>query len=221
MTTVTQGMSVEKIERVVAQRVANAIEAISIYKTKYQRMLATKRSGKVTTMEARANKIKGIRCLERTLLGQSARKHMMDLYLCATSANFTIIDRALEVSETCGHDPWRVRESKPKTMQGAIEFVTKLMDKKISTLAECQAEKKRKSSTNANTANNQRGTRASQKATCYECGNQGHYRNDCPERKNQNYKNQTGGTGARGVVHVFGGGENEQGLNNIEDETDA
>ncbi|GJW78658.1 reverse transcriptase domain-containing protein [Tanacetum coccineum] len=39
-----------------------------------------------------------------------------------------------------------------------------------------------RSSTNANTANNQRGTRASQKATCYECGNQGNYKNDCPKK---------------------------------------
>nr|GFB50563.1 reverse transcriptase domain-containing protein [Tanacetum cinerariifolium] len=34
MTTVNQGMSVEKIERVVTQRMANAIEAIAIYETK-------------------------------------------------------------------------------------------------------------------------------------------------------------------------------------------
>nr|GFC89352.1 hypothetical protein [Tanacetum cinerariifolium]GFC89395.1 hypothetical protein [Tanacetum cinerariifolium] len=34
MTTVNQGMNVEEIERVVAQRVANAIEAITIYETK-------------------------------------------------------------------------------------------------------------------------------------------------------------------------------------------
>nr|GFB74208.1 hypothetical protein [Tanacetum cinerariifolium] len=34
MTTVNQEMSVEEIERVVAQRVANAIEAIAIYETK-------------------------------------------------------------------------------------------------------------------------------------------------------------------------------------------
>ncbi|GJX90417.1 reverse transcriptase domain-containing protein [Tanacetum coccineum] len=34
MTTIDQGMSVEEIERVVAQRVANAIEAIAIYETK-------------------------------------------------------------------------------------------------------------------------------------------------------------------------------------------
>nr|GEV10908.1 protein phosphatase 2C 70 [Tanacetum cinerariifolium] len=29
--------------------------------------------------------------------------------------------------------------------------------------------------------------------TCYECGNQGHYRSDCPKFKNQNYRNQDGG----------------------------
>ncbi|GJZ86226.1 hypothetical protein Tco_0657836 [Tanacetum coccineum] len=33
---------------------------------------------------------------------------------------------------------------KPKTMQDAIEIATELMDKKISTLAECQVENKRK-----------------------------------------------------------------------------
>nr|GFC97142.1 hypothetical protein [Tanacetum cinerariifolium] len=34
MKTVNQGMSVEEIERVIAQRVANTIEAIAIYETK-------------------------------------------------------------------------------------------------------------------------------------------------------------------------------------------
>ncbi|GJQ94840.1 hypothetical protein Tco_0005979 [Tanacetum coccineum] len=34
--------------------------------------------------------------------------------------------------------------SKPKTMQDAIEFATELIDKKINTFAECQAENKRK-----------------------------------------------------------------------------
>ncbi|GJS26439.1 putative reverse transcriptase domain-containing protein [Tanacetum coccineum] len=37
-----------------------------------------------------------------------------------------------------------VMASRPKTMQDAIEMATELMDKKISTLAECQAENKRK-----------------------------------------------------------------------------
>ncbi|GJT01308.1 putative reverse transcriptase domain-containing protein [Tanacetum coccineum] len=50
--------------------------------------------------------------------------------------------------------------------------------------------------TNDNTTNNQRGTGTSQKANCYECGNQGHYKRDCPERKNQSHKNQIGELGS-------------------------
>nr|GFA91817.1 hypothetical protein [Tanacetum cinerariifolium] len=145
----------------------------------------------------------------------------------------------------------RMRASKPKTMQDAMEIATKLRNKKISTLVECETENKKRldntsknnqnqqqpnkrqntgraytarhgekkhysgskplcskcnyhhdgpcapkchqctrfghlardyrSSTNSNTTNIQKGTGASQEATCYECGNQGHYRRDCPE----------------------------------------
>ncbi|GKB38337.1 putative reverse transcriptase domain-containing protein, partial [Tanacetum coccineum] len=164
--------------------------------------------------------------------------------------------------------------SKPKTMQDAIVFVTELMDKKISTLAERQAENKRKLDNNNQaqqqppkkqgvaiaytaesgerkeyagtlplcnkckfhhngqcivkcsnckrvvhltrdcrspaTTNNQRNL------TCYECGNQGHYKSDCPELKNQNHGNQAGGTGARGMMHALGGGETNQDLKNME-----
>ncbi|GKB42030.1 reverse transcriptase domain-containing protein [Tanacetum coccineum] len=135
-----------------------------------------------------------------------------------------------------------VMASKPKTMQDAIEFATELMDKKISTLAECQAENRRTLDNNIQTqqqppkkqgvaiayivgfgerkeyagtlplcnkckfyhnsqcikkctnckrvghltrdcrspaaTNNQRNL------TCYECGNQGHYKSDLPELKN-------------------------------------
>ncbi|GJT65881.1 hypothetical protein Tco_1017361 [Tanacetum coccineum] len=77
--------------------------------------------------------------------------------------------------------------SKPKTMQEDNEMATELMDKKINTFAERQAESKRKledtsrnnqnqqqpskrSPANANTSSNQRGNGAGQKPTCYECG---------------------------------------------------
>ncbi|GJU61418.1 RNA-directed DNA polymerase, eukaryota [Tanacetum coccineum] len=62
------------------------------------------------------------------------------------------------------------------------------------------------------TTNNQRNL------TCYECGNQGHYKSDFLELKNQNHGNQAGGTGARGVVHALGGGETNQDLNDMEDD---
>ncbi|GJS75599.1 reverse transcriptase domain-containing protein [Tanacetum coccineum] len=57
--------------------------------------------------------------------------------------------------------------------------------------------------------------------TCYKCGNQGHYRSDCPELKNQNQGNQAGGTEARGMVYALGGGEIDQDLNNMEDDINA
>nr|GFD06184.1 hypothetical protein [Tanacetum cinerariifolium] len=128
-----------------------------------------------------------------------------------------------------------VRETKPKTMQDAIEIATKLINKKISTLVVRQAKNKRKldnTSKNNQTNNNRtrdkilaeltlHGTGASQKSTCYECGNQRNYRRDCLEQKNQNHENQIESTEACGVVHAFKGGETEQDLNNIKDEIEA
>nr|GEX23754.1 hypothetical protein [Tanacetum cinerariifolium] len=57
--------------------------------------------------------------------------------------------------------------------------------------------------------------------TCYECGNQGHYRSDFPELKNQNHGNQVRGTEARRMAHALGGGETNQDLNNMEDDINA
>ncbi|GKF62022.1 hypothetical protein Tco_0182076 [Tanacetum coccineum] len=48
-----------------------------------------------------------------------------------------------------------VMETKPKTMQDAIEFATELMDKKINTWAERQADNKRKSDDTAMNNQNQ------------------------------------------------------------------
>ncbi|GKA99349.1 putative reverse transcriptase domain-containing protein [Tanacetum coccineum] len=39
--------------------------------------------------------------------------------------------------------------------------------------------------------------------TCYECGNQGHYKSDCLELKNRNHGNQAEGTEARGMVYAL------------------
>ncbi|GKF05140.1 reverse transcriptase domain-containing protein [Tanacetum coccineum] len=50
--------------------------------------------------------------------------------------------------------------------------------------------------------------------TCYECGNQRHYKSDCPVLQNQ-------GTKARGMVYALGGGETDQDINNMEDDINA
>ncbi|GJS31947.1 putative reverse transcriptase domain-containing protein [Tanacetum coccineum] len=169
-----------------------------------------------------------------------------------------------------------VMATKPKTMQDAIEFATEIMDKKISTLAERQAENKRKLDNNNQTqqqlskrqnvaqayaagtgerkeyagtlplcnkckfhhngpctvkcANCKRvghltrdcwsfaATNNQRTLTCYECGNQGHYKSDCPELKNGN---QAGGARTRGMVLALVGGEPNQDLDDMEDNTNA
>nr|GEX50941.1 hypothetical protein [Tanacetum cinerariifolium] len=99
-----------------------------------------------------------------------------------------------------------VAASKPKTMQEATEMATGLMDKKIRTYAESQTANKRKSPTNANVSNNQRGNGAGQKVTCYECGAQGHFKRYCPKLKNNNNNrgNQAGTRNAQARVYAVG-----------------
>ncbi|GJY80808.1 putative reverse transcriptase domain-containing protein [Tanacetum coccineum] len=64
-----------------------------------------------------------------------------------------------------------VKASKPKTMQEAIEFATELMDQKIITLTECQAEKKRKfEDTSRNNQNQQQLFKRNNVARAYNAG---------------------------------------------------
>ncbi|GJS09339.1 putative reverse transcriptase domain-containing protein [Tanacetum coccineum] len=56
----------------------------------------------------------------------------------------------------------------------------------------------------ANTANNQRDTRAGQKPTSYEYGAQGHFKWDCPKLKNNNRSNQGRNGNAPAKVYAVG-----------------
>nr|GFC87963.1 hypothetical protein [Tanacetum cinerariifolium] len=105
MTTVNQGMSVEEIDRVIAQRVANAIEAIAIYETKTN--LAHKSMSQTEQQEEE------------------------------------VAENAINKRKWESNHNGRMRASKPKTMQDAIAIATKLRNKKISTLVECQIANKK------------------------------------------------------------------------------
>ncbi|GJU64868.1 reverse transcriptase domain-containing protein [Tanacetum coccineum] len=118
-----------------------------------------------------------------------------------------------------GTDVGNVMASKPKTMQDAIEIANDLMDKKIRTFFERQVKNKRKLD-NDNQAQKQP-PKKQNVARAYSAGssekkeyagtlpNQGHYRSDCPELKNQNHGNQAGGIEARGMVYALGGGKTD------------
>nr|GEV04845.1 hypothetical protein [Tanacetum cinerariifolium] len=268
-------MSVEEIERVIAQRVANAIEAIAIYETKtilaHKAMSQTEQREK-EVVENASNKRRW-EGNHNGSLSQQNKGHKVSRAHTAWPINKKAYDGSLPLCNQCklhhsgpctnqrtrtcyecgslGHYKSecpivkfhehmdtiheRMRASKPKTMQDATETTTKLRNKKIGTLVECQTEKKHysgskplcskcnyhhdgpcapkchqcnrfchlacdyRSSIKANTTNIQKDTGANQKATCYECGNQGHYMRDCLERKNQNQENQIKSTKARRV----------------------
>nr|GEY47041.1 hypothetical protein [Tanacetum cinerariifolium] len=104
-----------------------------------------------------------------------------------------------------------VMASKPKTMQDVIEFTTELMERKINTFAERQAENKRKfEDTSKNNQNQQQNKKrntgrayiagSGQKPTCFECGSQGHFKRECPKLKNNNRGNTAGNGNALGKV---------------------
>ncbi|GJY73279.1 putative reverse transcriptase domain-containing protein [Tanacetum coccineum] len=102
--------------------------------------------------------------------------------------------------------------SKPKTIKDAIEFATKLNKRQNTGRAYAAGFGEKKpyggskplSTTNSNTANNQRGTGAGQKPTCYECGAQKHFKKDCPILKNNNRGNQGGNGNAPAKVYAVG-----------------
>nr|GEW69762.1 putative reverse transcriptase domain-containing protein [Tanacetum cinerariifolium] len=110
-----------------------------------------------------------------------------------------------------------VKASKPQSMQEAIEFATKMMDKKMLTHAERQAEHMRKfDDTSRNNQHQQQPFKRNNVAraytarprdkkpyggtkplcpkgiTCFECGVQRHYKSDCLKLKNGNQDNRTG-----------------------------
>ncbi|GJV65905.1 putative reverse transcriptase domain-containing protein [Tanacetum coccineum] len=97
--------------------------------------------------------------------------------------------------------------SKPKTMQDTVEIATKLMDKKIRTLAKCQIESKRMfEDTSRNTQNQQQHNKRQNTGRAYTAKTaQGHFKRECLKLKNNNNRGNQGGNGNAPVkVYVVG-----------------
>ncbi|GKB93679.1 putative reverse transcriptase domain-containing protein [Tanacetum coccineum] len=89
-----------------------------------------------------------------------------------------------------------VMASEPKTMQDAIEFATELMDQKISW--DCRSQP-----VAAN--NNQKAQGTNQRVcTCFGCGAQGHFKNNCSKLRNKNQGNQARNGNAMARAYAVG-----------------
>ncbi|GKA31602.1 putative reverse transcriptase domain-containing protein, partial [Tanacetum coccineum] len=98
--------------------------------------------------------------------------------------------------------------AEPMRLQNAICIANNLIDQKLKGYAIKNTENKRSLALLQQVKNAPR--RAVYGNTCYECGGQGHYRNECPNLRNQNCGNKTGNKSgqneAKARAYAIGGG---------------
>ncbi|GJS24502.1 retrotransposon protein, putative, ty3-gypsy subclass [Tanacetum coccineum] len=167
MTTVDQGMSVEEIEQVIAERVANAIEAIAIYETKTN--MARKSISQTEQQECKlaenANnkrKWEGNHNGQCTVKGKNCKKvgHITRECRNPTAARNQRTHTCYEYG-SLGHF---------KSKCPIVKF-QKCVDKKIDTLSKRQAENKRKlNNTSKNTQNQQQPNKRQNTGKAYAAG---------------------------------------------------
>nr|GFC12914.1 hypothetical protein [Tanacetum cinerariifolium] len=165
MTNVNQGMSVEEIERVVAQRVANAIDAIAIYKTKtnldHKAMSQTERQeGKVAENASNKRKWEGN---HNGSSNQQNKGHKVPRAHTAWPINKKAYDGSLPLCNQC-----KLHHSRPCT---------------VNTLVECQnANKKRLDNTSKNNQNQRQPNKRQNTGRAYTArhGEKKHYSGSKP-----------------------------------------
>ncbi|GJX10612.1 putative reverse transcriptase domain-containing protein [Tanacetum coccineum] len=115
-----------------------------------------------------------------------------------------------------------VMSARPKTLNDAIELANDLMDQKLRTYAERQAQVKIRLytgnlplCTSAITTYTRQCAPSEEnaKGSCYECGNTGHIKKNCPKLKNR--RNGNGNGTAQGRAYALGGRDNSPDSNVI------
>nr|GEW15064.1 hypothetical protein [Tanacetum cinerariifolium] len=117
---------------------------------------------------------------------------------------------------------------KPKILQEAIELARSLMDQKVRAYAVRQADNIRRMDNNPRDDHVQQPPyKRLDKARAYTARSgerkeeQGHYRSECPELKNQNREKQDRSSEAQKRVYALGGGKTNQDPSNITDDIGA
>ncbi|GKD27626.1 hypothetical protein Tco_1233840 [Tanacetum coccineum] len=151
------------------------------------------------------NKIQGSMLASKPKIMQEAieiANDLMDQKVCAYAERQTENKRKFDNNNQAQQQP-------PKKQSVAIAYTVGSGERKEydGTLPLCNR--------NPATAKNQR------TITCFECGNQGHYKSDCSELNNRNQGNQAEGTEACGMVYALGGGEINQDIDDMEDDINA
>ncbi|GJS47033.1 reverse transcriptase domain-containing protein [Tanacetum coccineum] len=168
MTTVNQGISIEEIERVVDQRVANAIEAIGIYekKTNMARkstILTERQEDKVTENASNKRKCEGN---HNGSSSKQNKRHKVPRAHTTWPINKKAYVGSLPLCNQC-----KFHHNGPCTVKCGNCKKFSHITRNCRTLT---------------TARNQR------TLTCYKCGSLGHYKSNCPIVRFQNHVDMYG-----------------------------
>nr|GFA43603.1 hypothetical protein [Tanacetum cinerariifolium] len=157
-------MSIMEIERVVAQRVANAIEAMLYMRRKptwptsqCARPNDKKKSGPCTVKCGNYKEVGHIIQNSRTP-ATAKNQRTRTCYECRSLRQYKSKCPMVKFHKRMDMIHERMRASKPKTMQDAIGIgiETKLMNKKIGTLVKCQTENQKRLGNTSKNNQNQR-----------------------------------------------------------------
>ncbi|GJS14301.1 reverse transcriptase domain-containing protein [Tanacetum coccineum] len=175
MTTMNQGISFAEIEQIVAQQVANSIETIAIYEanTRVAHDLMNR-------VERQKDKVVENASKKRKWEGNHGKSSSQQ--------------------QNKGHKVIRAHTVEPGNKKGYARNLPLCNKCKFHHTGSCAAKCRNSKRVGHQTRDcrtsipraKQRPSMAKQKAEviCYECGRLGHYKNGCPEKKNQNQVNK-------------------------------